>query len=123
MMVTNIISSPKATITLEADTWTRITSTPSKVGTAYFCSAFLHVSGGSAKVAYCGDEAISSDRRVSFNITASNEYPIGMYYSVVSGNPTVTVTNMLLCTLDEYQANKTLLDSINYFDGDSMPLA
>ena len=30
---------------------------------------------------------------------------------------------MLLCTLDEYQANKTLLDSIKYFTGDSMPLA
>ena len=123
MMVTNIISSPKATITLKADTWTKITSIPPKVGTAYFCSAYLHVSGGSAKVAYCGDEAISSDRRVSFSITASNKYPIGMYYSVASGNPTVTVTDMLLCTWDEYQANKTLLDSINYFDGDSMPLA
>lgn len=123
MMVTNIISSPKATITLEADTWTKITSTPSKVGTAYFCSAYLHVSGGSAKVAYCGDEAISSDRRVSFQITASNEYPIGMYYSVVSGNPTVTVTDMLLCTLAEYQANKALLDGIGYFTGDTMPLA
>lgn len=123
MMVTNIISSPKATITLEADKWTAITNVSSKTGTTYFCSAYLHVSGGSVKVAYCGDEAISSDRRVSFSMTASNEYPIGMYYSVVSGNPTVTVADMLLCTLAEYQANKTLLDSINYFTGDTMPLA
>lgn len=123
MMVTNTISSPKATITLNADRWTPITNVPAKPDMAYFCSAYLHVSGGSARVAYCGDEAISSDQRVRFQVTASNEYPIGMYYSVASGNPTVTVTNMFLCALDEYQANKTLLDSINYFDGDSMPLA
>lgn len=123
MMVTNIINCPKATITLEADKWTAITNVSPKTGTTYFCSASLHVSGGSVKVAYCGDEPISSDRRVSFSMTASNEYPIGMYYSVASGNPTVTVTDMLLCTLDEYQANKTLLDSINYFTGDTMPLA
>lgn len=49
--------------------------------------------------------------------------PMGMSYSVVSGNPTVTVTNMLICTWDEYQANKTLLDGIGYFTGDTMPLA
>ena len=46
-----------------------------------------------------------------------------MLYSVRSGNPTVTVTNMLICMWDEYQANKTLLDSIGYFDGNTMPLA
>jgi len=33
------------------------------------------------------------------------------------------VTDMLLCTFADYQANKTLLDSIGYFDGDTMPLA
>lgn len=31
--------------------------------------------------------------------------------------------NMLICTWDEYQANKTLLDGIGYFTGDTMPLA
>ena len=46
-----------------------------------------------------------------------------MSYHVKSGSPTVTVTNMLICTWDEYQANKTLLDSIEYFDGDTMPRA
>ena len=30
---------------------------------------------------------------------------------------------MLICTWDEYQANRTLLDSIEYFDGDTMPRA
>lgn len=36
---------------------------------------------------------------------------------------TVTVTNILICTWDEYQANKTLLDGIGYFTGNTMPLA
>ena len=42
---------------------------------------------------------------------------------VKSGNPTVTVTHILICTDAEYQANKTLLDSIGYFTGNTMPLA
>ena len=49
--------------------------------------------------------------------------PVSMSYHVKSGSPTVTVTNILICTKDEYRANKTLLDSIGYFDGDTMPLA
>ena len=48
---------------------------------------------------------------------------MAMSYSVKSGNPTVTVTNMLICTFADYQANKTLLDSIGYFAGDTMPRA
>ena len=54
---------------------------------------------------------------------SNNPNPVSMSYSVKSGNPTVTVTDMLLCTWAEYQANKTLLDGIGYFDGDTMPLA
>ena len=46
-----------------------------------------------------------------------------MCHSVKSGRPTVTVANILICTWDEYQANKTLLDSIGYFTGDTMPIA
>ncbi len=62
-------------------------------------------------------------QRVSYALTASLAGPMSMYYSVKSGNPTVTVTNILICTWDEYQANKTLLDSIGYFTGNTMPLA
>ena len=123
MMVTNIASNPTATITLKANNWTPITSIPSKPGTEYFVSGYLHVSGGSITVSYNGSETISSDQRVSYLMTASNEYPLGMLYSVVSGNPTVNVTNMLICTLAEYKANKALLDQLEWFDGDSMPLA
>ena len=123
MMVTNIASNPNATITLAASEWRTITNAPSKPGTTCVVSVYLHVSGGSIKVAYNGHETISSDQRVTFQMLMTGGSPMGMSYSVVSGNPTVTVTNILICTWDEYQANKTLLDSIGYFDGNTMPLA
>ena len=123
MMVTNIVSNPTATITLRAGEWTHITSVPNKPGTKYFVSVYLHVSGGSIVVSFNGPETISSDRRVSYQMTTVNDFPMGVRYSVVSGNPTVTVTDMLICTFADYQANETLLASIGYFDGDTMPLA
>lgn len=55
-------------------------------------------------------------------MTINNAFPLGMSYHAQSGNPTVTVTGILICTNAEYQANKTLLDSIGYFTGDTMPL-
>lgn len=120
-MVTNLCTCPSLTITLKADKWVGITAIPNKPGTKYWVSAYVNVTGGTISMSAYGD--ISASQRVSYALTASIPSPMSMYYSVKSGNPTVTVTNMLLCTLDEYQANKTLLDSINYFDGDSMPLA
>lgn len=123
MMVTNIASNPNATIALRANEWTNISSVPKKISTEYFVSVYLHVSGGSIKVYFNGNETISSDRRVSYQVTSSNENPMSVMYRVVSGNPTVTVTNMLICTLAEYKANKALLDSIKYFTGNTMPLA
>ena len=123
MMVTNIVSNPTATIALRAGEWTSITSIKNKNNTGYFVSVYLHVSGGSITVAFNGPETISSDRRVSYQMTSSNEGPIGVLYRVVSGNPTVTATNMLICTLAEYKANKALLDQLEWFDGDTMPRA
>jgi hypothetical protein len=121
-MVTNIASNPNATITLAASEWRTITTAPSKPGTTYVVSVYLHVSGGSIKVAYNGHETISSDQRITFQMLMTGGSPMGMSYSVVSGNPTVTVTSMLICTLAEYQANRTLLDQLEWFDGGSMPL-
>ena len=122
MMVTNIISNPTDTITLHADKWAPITKVPKKPGTTYFVSVYLHVSSGSITV-NGSLKHISSDQRVSYRLTASKSSTMSILYTVESGNPTVTVTNMLCCTLDEYLANKTLLDSIKYFDGDTMPRA
>lgn len=68
-------------------------------------------------------DAISASQRVGYALTANDTSAMSMSYSVKSGSPTVTVTNMLICTWDEYQANKTLLDGIGYFTGDTMPLA
>lgn len=121
MMVTNLCTSPSSTITLSADRWVKITTIPNKPGTKYWVSAYVNVTGGTISMSQYGD--ISASQRISYELTASNASPMVMYYSVESGNPTVTVTGILICTLDEYRANKTLLDSIKYFTGDSMPLA
>lgn len=122
MMVTNLCTRPSSTITLSAGRWTDITTIPNKPGTEYWVSAYVNVTGGTISMSFLSG-GISASQRVSYAMTASVAGPMSIYYSVVSGNPTVTVTDMLICTLDEYRANKTLLDSIKYFDGDTMPLA
>lgn len=120
MMVTNLCTSPSSTITLQAGEWTPITTIRNKPGTKYLVSAYVNVTGGTISLSGYGD--LSASQRVSYPLTASTAGPMSMYYSVRSGSPTVTVTSMLICTWDEYQANKTLLDSIKYFTGDTMPL-
>lgn len=121
MMVTNLCTSPSSTITLKADKWVDITTIPKKPGTKYLVSAYVNVTGGTISMRGYGD--ISASQRVSYAVTATVVSPMSMYYSVSSGSPTVTVTNMLICTWDEYLANKALLDGIGYFSGDTMPLA
>lgn len=120
MMVTNLCTSPTSTITLRADEWVQITTVPNVIGMEYWISAYVNVTGGTISM-YGID--LSASQRVSYQINAVNSGPMSMNYSVRSGSPTVTVTDMLICTLDEYRANKTLLDSIKYFTGDTMPLA
>lgn len=122
MMVTNLCTSPSSTITLQAGTWKNITTVPCKTGVKYWVSAYVDVTGGTISIPFVSGD-ISGSQRVNYGLTASNASPMSMTYSVVSGSPTVTVTNMLICTWDEYQANKTLLDGIGYFTGDTMPLA
>lgn len=121
MMVTNLCTSPSSDITLKADKWVDITTIPNKPGTKYLVSAYVNVTGGTISMRAYGD--ISASQRVSYALTASVPGPMSMYYSVKSGNPTVTVTNILLCSFAEYQANKALLDGLNFFDGDTMPRA
>lgn len=121
MMVTNLCTSPSSTITLQAGTWKNITTVPCKTGVKYWVSTYVNVTGGTISMNSYGD--ISASQRVSYELTASTASPMSMTYSVQSGSPTVTVTSILICTWDEYQANKTLLDSIRYFTGDTMPLA
>lgn len=120
MMVTNLCTSPSSTITLKADKWVDITTIRNKPGTKYWVSAYVSVTGGTISMRAYGD--VMASRRVGYALTANVASPMSMNYSVKSGSPTVTVTNMLICTWDEYQANKTLLDGIGYFTGDTMPL-
>lgn len=121
MMVTNLCTSPSSTITLSADRWVDITTIRNKPGTKYWVSAYVNVTGGTISVRAYGD--LIASQRVRYAITASVAGPMSMYYSVKSGSPTVTVTDILVCTFADYQANKTLLDGIGYFTGDTMPFA
>lgn len=122
MMVTNLCTSPSSTIPLRAGEWVQITTVPNVVGTKYWVSADVNVTGGTISISGAQGE-FSASQRVSYAMSANNLGAMSMKYFVKSGSPTVTVTNMLLCTWAEYQANKTLLDSIGYFTGDTMPLA
>lgn len=121
MIITNLCTSPSSPITLRADRWVSITTIPKKLGTKYWVSAYVDVTGGTISMGAYG--AISASQRVGYALTANDTSAMSMNYSVKSGNPTVTVTNMLICTWAEYQANKTLLDGIGYFTGDTMPRA
>lgn len=121
MMVTNLCPCPSSTIALKADKWVDITTMWNKPGVKYWVSAYVNVTGGTILMRAYGD--VMASQRVSYALVASVAGPMSMCYSVKSGNPTVTVTNILICTWDEYQANKTLLDGIGYFSGDTMPLA
>lgn len=121
MMITNLCTRPSSTIALKAGQWVSITTVPKKPGTKYWVSAYVDVTGGTISMSAYG--AISASQRVGYALTANDTSAMAMSYSVKSGSPTVTVTNILICTQADYQANKTLLDSIEYFDGDTMPRA
>ena len=122
MMITNLCTSPSSTITLRADKWVHLTTVPSVRGMTYLVSFDVNVTGGTVSIIGTQGE-FSARQRVSYMTYVDNSSPLSVNYSVKSGSPTVTVTNMLLCTWAEYQANKTLLDDIGYFDGDTMPRA
>lgn len=122
MIVTNLCTSPSSTITLKADKWVNITTLPSVNGATYQISVEVNVTGGTISISGA-DGDINARQRVSYKLLINNTNPVSMRYHVKSGSPTVTVTNMLICTWDEYQANKAVLDSLQYFTGDTMPLA
>ena len=122
MMITTLCTSPSSTITLQADKWVHLTTVPSVRRMTYLVSFDMNVTGGTVSIVGAQGE-FSARQRVSYMTYVDNSGPLSVNYSVKSGSPTVTVTNILLCTWAEYQANKTLLDGIGYFDGDTMPRA
>ncbi len=122
MMITNLCTRPTSTITLKADKWVNITTVPSVRGMTYWVSFDVNVTGGTVSIIGTQGE-FSARQRVSYMTYVDNSSPLSVNYSVKSGSPTVTVTNMLICTWAEYQANKALLDGLYFFDGDTMPRA
>lgn len=122
MMVTNLCTSPSSTITLKADKWVNITTLPSVNGATYQISVEVNVTGGTISI-IGADGDINARQRVSYKMLINNTNPVSMCYHVKSGSPTVTVTDMLLCSFAEYQANKALIDGLLWFDGDTMPRA
>lgn len=122
MMVTNLCTSPTSTITLKADKWVPLTTVPCVRHMTYWVSFDMNVIGGTVSIIVTHDE-FSARQRVSYMTYVDNSSPLSVNYSVKSGSPTVTVTNILICTQADYQANKTLLDGIGYFTGDTMPRA
>lgn len=122
MMVANLISNPRLNVTLKPGAYTPISTIKKTIGASYWCSVWLDVSGGSVTILNCPG-TFSKSQRIGWAFTAMSSSPLSLKYDVVSGSPTVKVWSMVLCKLDEYQANKTLLDSIKYFDGDTMPRA
>ena len=88
----------------------------------YWVSFDMNVTGGTVSIIGTQGE-FSARQRVSYMTYVNNSNQLSANYSVKSGSPTVTVTNILICTWAEYQANKTLLDGIGYFTGDTMPRA
>ena len=122
MTVMNLCTSPSSTITLKADKWVHLTTVPSVRYMTYWVSFDMNVTGGTVSIIGTQGE-FSARQRVSYMTYVDNSSPLSANYSVKSGSPTVTVTDMLLCSFDEYQANKAVLDSLQYFTGDTMPLA
>lgn len=122
MMVTNLISNPRRSVTLKRGEYTPISTIGKQIGVAYWCTVWLDVSGGSVTIAGCPG-TFSKSQRIGWAFTATAPNPMSMNYNVLSGSPTVKVWGMVLCELGEYQANKALIDGLGFFDGDTMPLA
>ena len=122
MMVTNLISSPRAHVTLAPGVYTPISTIEKTPDTTYWVTVWLDVSGGTVAIDNCPG-TFSKNQRIGFAFTSPIANPMSMRYKVVSGSPTVKVWNMVMCELGEYQANKALLDGLYFFDGDTMPRA
>ena len=118
MMVTNLISSPRAHVTLNPGEYTPISTIEKTPGTTYWVTVWLDVSGGSVTVDNCPG-TFSKSQRIGWAFTSPIANPMSLRYRVVS----VKVWNMVMCELGEYQANKALLDGLYFFDGDTMPRA
>ena len=123
MMVTNLISNPRAAVALTPEEYVPISTIRKTTGEQYHMSVYAIVSGDGEFSLTSVAGKFSKSQRISWTITATASNPMSLQLIVVSGSPKVSVIGMLCCREDEYQANRQLIDSIAYFDGDTMPLA
>ena len=125
MMVTNLCTNPADMITcnLDGTAYTMIPVRGKIVGVTYSLSMTVWLKDGSATIK-CGNELITitnhATRLQDMRLT-SNSTTIGILVSGSASN--VVIGEILICTADQYDANKTMLDNIKYFTGGTMPLA
>ena len=122
MTLTNIYRTPLTEVTLKPVSNDMASCNTLMAGRDYYVSFWVTVSGpGTVKIS-CGDETtLTQDGRyTSRYYPSTNMMKIAM--AVVSGSPTVQVTDFTVC--ENYASAKQALDllGITRFNGDTMPL-
>lgn len=124
MLMTNIYRTPLTSFTLKPGTNDMASCNTLTAGKDYYVKFWVAVSGpGTVKIS-CGDETTFTQdggRYIGQYYPSANVMKIAM--KVVSGSPTVQVTDFTVC--EGYASTKQALDSlgISRFNGDTMPLA
>lgn len=121
MRVVNMISKPSASFTLKNNNYTQVSTAVKKANARYVLSMYVNISGGTAKVGP-NLQTISSNTRVTQAFTTTTTDPLKVQCLPVSGSPTVTVSDLMLVEESQYQACEDLLDQLEWFDGNTMPL-
>lgn len=123
MMVTNIYRTPLTGVTLKPGLNDMASCNTLTVGKDYYVSFWVTFSGTGSVEISCGNETTFTQggRYVSQYYPSTNMMKIAM--TVVSGSPTVQVTDFAVC--ENYASAKQALDSlgISRFNGDTMPRA
>ena len=128
MMVTNLISNPRLSVTLKPDVREKmmqaaVTAAKTVHYTNLGTIEFLLDRENNFYFMEMNTRLQVEHGIIGWAFTTATPNPMSMRYKVVSGSPTVKVRSMVLCKLSEYQANKALLDGLYFFDGDTMPRA
>lgn len=123
MTLTNIYRTPLTGVTLKPGSNDMASCNTLMAGRDYYVSFYAMFSGNGTVKISCGGETTFTQggRYVSQYYPSTNTMKIAM--EVVSGSPTVQVTDFTVC--EDYAAAKRALDSlgITRFNGDTMPLA
>lgn len=123
MTLTNIYRTPLTGVTLKPGHNDMASCNTLTAGKNYYASFWVTISGNGTVKISCGGETTFTQggRYTSQYYPSTNMMKIAM--TVVSGSPTVQVTDFTVC--EDYAAAKRALDSlgITRFNGDTMPRA